>query len=413
MTEQTTYSYSTPDLPEGSPPREEQVEQLRRGVSDPRPNAGDFEHSPGRWVQTADGWVDPAELPSNGHVKDVNGRWVSVADLRRQVAEAGDGGLQGKELNEHYAGEDESSAWRNPRNPQSTRVTTAYAEGEEQAGMATDTAGGLVLGSDGAPVTGSYGWVMDPDDGTLYLFPEDYARFLIDSTGEQKVLPLAQALTALRSGQTQNIAAYHHSTPLAGAPVAGAGLMTLDGGRITSVNDVSGHYRDEAEFVHQSLASLEGQGMDLSDTTVDLSGAVLPGGRPGKQWLAENPDLPQEAVSLNWQQFEQTQGNEPQIRRKINVNEEINNAEFAGEGSLQQRMHASAEDSAIEGYGDVQSGSPVGHASEDGDPLREGTHGLTYLTPSYEEGGTNYASENYHLQSSPVYHTPEEEEEEE
>ena len=358
MTEQPTYftyqstpaeSDVAPDAQEPEAPgltREEQLEALRRGTPDPRPNAGDFQQSTGGWVQTADGWVNPSELPADAWVKSPDGRWVRPGDLITEESDE----LQGKSLNPMYEGESERQAWRSKANPDGTSMTTFYASDEERAGMAATVDQGLLRDGSGAALEGQFGWVMDPSDGSLYVFEETAVYGFMRGTGDRMGMDVASALAALKSGAVQRIAMSHHSTPLAGRPVAGAGVMVVSGGQISSINDTSGHYRGEAEFLHQSLTELEGQGINLSSTEIQLGGADL-GGRPGKKWLSDTPELDQEAVSLTWEQFQQTGGNEPQIRRKVGVNEAIGDAENAPEGSLLQRMYESAEASARVGYG--------------------------------------------------------------
>jgi hypothetical protein len=288
---------ATPAPPE-APSQDDPVERLGRGVPDPRPAAGDFQRSTAGWVSTGTGWVETEEPPSE------------------------DDDLQGKALNATYAGEDQSAgAWRNRRSPDDTRRTTFYADDAQRAAMAVEAGDGLLRDVQGDPLDGQYGWVMDPDDGTLYVFADETARVLM-SGGETQVMSTTHAMQALRSGQAQRIAQIHHSTPLAGRPVAGAGMMVVSAGMISSVNDVTGHYRDEAEFVHQSMSELQRQGANLSSAVVDLAGAELPGGRPGKQWLADS-DLADDEISLTWDQFKQTEGNEPQIRRKAAVVAEL------------------------------------------------------------------------------------------
>jgi hypothetical protein len=55
---------------------------------------------------------------------------------------------------------------------------------------------------------------------------------------------------------------FHHSSFLAGEPVAGAGLMRVHQGRILMINDSTGHYRPSGEFLQQVIDQLQKLGAD-------------------------------------------------------------------------------------------------------------------------------------------------------
>ncbi len=68
----------------------------------------------------------------------------------------------------------------------------------------------------------------------------------------------------------------HHSTPLAGGDVAGAGNITVgEGGHIERVNDQSGHYKPGSRLAHQTVRILDGKGMLLDAQLRDVDGRQL------------------------------------------------------------------------------------------------------------------------------------------
>jgi hypothetical protein len=57
----------------------------------------------------------------------------------------------------------------------------------------------------------------------------------------------------------------HHSTPVAGGPVAGAGMLTVKAGQIVDMDDTSGHYKPQAEHLLQTVEWLREKGMRVDD----------------------------------------------------------------------------------------------------------------------------------------------------
>lgn len=221
-----------------------------------------------------------------------------------------------------------SGAWRNRANPDNTNFVTQYDDratmGERAASTSDD---GRVLDANGAPVSGSWGWVIDEQTGYLMLFdprageatsPEGVTGPLADLGGLRQLL---------QRGFT--VRATHHTTPVAGMPVVGAGMITLDQGRITQITDESGHYRPDAVQQWHAMQELVGRGVDLDAARIQLTGREMAGNRPtDKQgWIdaaqQTNPDFPTGDVSLTPEQFAQTGGDEYQIRMKQALNEQI------------------------------------------------------------------------------------------
>ena len=64
----------------------------------------------------------------------------------------------------------------------------------------------------------------------------------------------------------------HHSSLLAGAPVAAAGTLAIEQGRLKKMSNYSGHYRPGAKTLEALRARLRQMGIDLS--TVEVIAAV-------------------------------------------------------------------------------------------------------------------------------------------
>jgi len=62
-----------------------------------------------------------------------------------------------------------------------------------------------------------------------------------------------------------------HSSMNAGAIVKAAGQMKIEDGKLTDIDDSSGHYRPDAFTVYQLLKCLRDQGLDITTTTVHLN----------------------------------------------------------------------------------------------------------------------------------------------
>ncbi|WP_188827588.1 hypothetical protein [Nocardia camponoti] len=63
---------------------------------------------------------------------------------------------------------------------------------------------------------------------------------------------------------------FHHSSFLAGRPVAGAGEIEVRQGRVVLISDHSTHYRPAREFTAQVLDSLNKQGIPAEEITVEF-----------------------------------------------------------------------------------------------------------------------------------------------
>ncbi|MEU6561084.1 hypothetical protein [Nocardia nova] len=64
---------------------------------------------------------------------------------------------------------------------------------------------------------------------------------------------------------------FHHSSLLAGAPVAGAGEIGATEGHVHLISDKSTHYRPEQRFTRQVVESLHNHGVFLNDSQVEIN----------------------------------------------------------------------------------------------------------------------------------------------
>jgi hypothetical protein len=61
---------------------------------------------------------------------------------------------------------------------------------------------------------------------------------------------------------------FHHSSFVAGAPVAAAGDFTIEQGRISRISNYSGHYKPPAETLERVKTRLTELGVDFSDAKI-------------------------------------------------------------------------------------------------------------------------------------------------
>lgn len=62
---------------------------------------------------------------------------------------------------------------------------------------------------------------------------------------------------------------FHHSSLMAGQPVAGAGEIRVADGRLVNVTDSSGHYRPPPECLDQVVAYLKKEGVDFDGVGIE------------------------------------------------------------------------------------------------------------------------------------------------
>ena len=150
-----------------------------------------------------------------------------------------------------------------------------YYRGEERARHRVTVRDGMLWDHAGKPVNAG---VKAPEGSTL-SFPEGegphdrrqwgFAIYALDLDGQ---------LYISFDGQRGRI---HHSTFLAGAPVACAGEMIIFDGRVFALNNQSGHYQPPPSALKQLTPILARGGIDLSKVRVKRFGLDLfPGGPP-------------------------------------------------------------------------------------------------------------------------------------
>ncbi len=100
-------------------------------------------------------------------------------------------------------------------------------------------------------------YVMDPN-GTIYAAN----RELVASAG----ILLGRQPSV--KGQMDQFALLHHSSFLAGQPVAAAGHITIRNGKVISIDNKSGHYLPSACHLQQALVQLKSHGADTTDVKI-------------------------------------------------------------------------------------------------------------------------------------------------
>jgi hypothetical protein len=246
------------------------------------------------------------------------------------------------------SGEEATREWESVE--ASDRVTTQYdtsPEAREQSRLKMSPTWAPEPGAEGpsgpsnkAQLTHQYGtkvdgagnqhagFVVNPQSGDVHTFREDFF------TG------------SAAAGNQKN---QHHTTPLAGGNVSGAGNMTINPqGHITDIGDQSGHYRPEAEYTHTGVAEMHRRGMlqrpadaedqaeagpGMTSANVTLGGFAKDDPRMAKGWLEHEEGIYKGNLTLKPQQFLQTSGNERQARAKHELNEELE----AGQGALKPK----------------------------------------------------------------------------
>jgi hypothetical protein len=215
-----------------------------------------------------------------------------------------------------FAGEGTSAAvfpggtLRRTLQPDNQQWTTEYDRDQTDSVTATSIGDDHLLRDEtGALLDGTYGYVVDPATGTIYTF--DQSEGYVSQSGSWLSLaglPRDKMAALIREALSngEGVSSVHHSTPLAGGGVAGAGQLTVQQGVIKSVNDESGHYKPEGEYLWQTVAWLHAQGMPITDISVTQ---IAKGQEP-------------QLVLKGWQLL-QTGGNQTQARLKSEVNTAI------------------------------------------------------------------------------------------
>ncbi len=91
----------------------------------------------------------------------------------------------------------------------------------------------------------------------------DTAKFVTHFSGPGKAIYVMSATGNLHV-HSHSVGHFHHSSLLAGAPVAGAGEIEVQRGLITWLSNKSGHYRPGRDHLLQVLGMLQSKGVDLA-----------------------------------------------------------------------------------------------------------------------------------------------------
>lgn len=189
-----------------------------------------------------------------------------------------DATMHGRALGAEYVGEDRySNAFRAgtvraARPGNDTSWTTFYGVSDDatrhKSVQERNLQNGLLVDSSGQPLHGTFGYVVDPH-GKLYTFNRNEAFVTIngqwkDVTDSPQLAGIL--LATVQSGEQAR--QVYHSTAVSGQPVAGAGDIQVDKGKIIKISNDSGHYQPEAEYLWQTMQWLAAQGMPVWDINV-------------------------------------------------------------------------------------------------------------------------------------------------
>ncbi|HEX6076685.1 MAG TPA: ADP-ribosyltransferase [Micromonosporaceae bacterium] len=122
---------------------------------------------------------------------------------------------------------------------------THLTDAERQAHQVHVRDDGLIYDSDGRP--------FDTRDAATDLSGPGYAIFVMDEHG---------GFYALKHPVVGRL---HHTSLVAGGPVAAAGEVVVHNGRLVEINNRSGHYRPTPEYGYQAIRGLTQLGADLGE----------------------------------------------------------------------------------------------------------------------------------------------------
>ncbi len=105
---------------------------------------------------------------------------------------------------------------------------------------------------DGLIYNAKNGKPFDTAGASTHWGGDGRAIFVMDSQGN------------LYASSDHVVGEFHHSSFLAGGPVAGAGEIVVRDGRVILITDRSGHYQPPPQYLQQVLDQLESQGVDVS-----------------------------------------------------------------------------------------------------------------------------------------------------
>ena len=183
----------------------------------------------------------------SGVVASVAGEMQLEAARAPKVESQKSPGYKTKELLDEYEGEHlpGNDVW-----PDGKQVT--YLSDAERAKFKLTVKDGKLYDAQGQ--------LFDTSDASTHWSGEGKAIFVMDENG------------AIYASKFQEPAEFHHSSLLAGKPVAAAGEITVENGVLKEVTNESGHYRPPAALVNQFLQQLELEGVNLKNVALRFIG---------------------------------------------------------------------------------------------------------------------------------------------
>ncbi len=249
-----------------------------------------------------------------------HGKFVAAVDQLKRVgwlvkdaiAKKSGQGLSEIGLGAEYKDEDKKVGWRAESGfnaqPEDTSYVTRYEKTPEEQQRSQAKVGNLgkLVDIDGKPVDDKkHGYVIDSKSGEIHLFDTASVDWVFadghveklqghGETGKESVLPGL----ILAHGQVVQRIIQHHSTPLAGGKVGGAGNVQTEGGHIREIDNVSGHYKPDAQVVKKMVNHLEDKDALVDRTLLDPDGNPLGDDEETQQKHAEEVKLAQQINDL-------------------------------------------------------------------------------------------------------------------
>ncbi|HYD56690.1 MAG TPA: hemagglutinin repeat-containing protein [Burkholderiales bacterium] len=185
--------------------------------------------------------------------------------LAAPAARAGEGRPEGKfklkNLGSEYVGENKGEGERWKKGNEDFKVRYFDAKERDAAEIIirdgkfyakeTDASGNVLREADGSPKLKPFDTRGRPD--------QQGAIFVMDAEGR------LYATTEQERGKV------HHSSLLAGEPIAMAGELRVENGELTTINNMSGHYRPDLDQFRQMNEHLKSQKVDLGSVHVEAA----------------------------------------------------------------------------------------------------------------------------------------------
>lgn len=262
----------------------------------------------GKWVDDLEHGGKKRVLPPKPKQK-----WVKSEESNAWVQE--DKGQNEKEalppikLPEKYQDEDKKVGWRALSNAhlvdKTKTVTKYFNEDEQKENMLTPDGLGDLLDSN--------------EDLANFARPRMYSMSKAGDIGafEQKKLP---ANPAIEGNEEQTT---HHSSIFAGDDVMHAGHIGAKNGKINYLDDDSGHYKPDDKHTYAAYKKMKKGNM------LDPSGTVKLVNKDADKM--DQAEWYNNQVKLPFSAYDQTKGNEKQIRNKISTLTELKEKHSLGD----------------------------------------------------------------------------------